>query len=376
MRYPEFLKKNGKIGFIAPSFGCATEPYSLLFEKAKERFRAWGYDLVEGPNCSVSLGIGKSNSPQACGREINDFFINDRSDVIISCGGGETMCEDLPYVDFDAISKAKSKWYLGYSDNTNLTFTLPVLCDTAAIYGPCVSDFGMEPLHRSVEDAFKLMTGELKSIGNYDGWEIDELKSEEDPYAPYNATEKFNMRIFKGGKELSPEKDLNDLSEKSNEISENTNDGFKPGTDSAVCFEGRLIGGCLDCLVNLIGTPFDKTKEFCEKYKEDGIIWFIESCDLNTMDCRRAIWQLEQAGWFRYVKGFLIGRPLQYYDRFIDYTIHDSYVDMLAKYDVPVLMDVDLGHLPPMMPIVSGAKAKVTATVKDQPSLKIDYDYT
>lgn len=27
MRYPEFLAEGGIIGFVAPSFGCATEPY-------------------------------------------------------------------------------------------------------------------------------------------------------------------------------------------------------------------------------------------------------------------------------------------------------------------------------------------------------------
>lgn len=27
MRYPHFLACNGNIGFVAPSFGCATEPY-------------------------------------------------------------------------------------------------------------------------------------------------------------------------------------------------------------------------------------------------------------------------------------------------------------------------------------------------------------
>ena len=31
------------------------------------------------------------------------------------------------------------------------------------------------------------------------------------------------------------------------------------------------------------GTPYDKVNEFNEKYQEDGIIWFLESCDLNIM---------------------------------------------------------------------------------------------
>lgn len=56
--------------------------------------------------------------------------------------------------------------------------------------------------------------------------------------------------------------------------------------------------------------PFDKTKDFIERYKEDGIIWFLEACDLNVFSIRRAMWQMEQAGWFEHVKAFLIGRPL------------------------------------------------------------------
>ena len=62
--------------------------------------------------------------------------------------------------------------------------------------------------------------------------------------------------------------------------------------------------------MNLKGTEFDKTVEFVEKYKEDGIIWFLEACELNVFSIRRAVWQLDHAGWFKYTKGFLIGRPM------------------------------------------------------------------
>ena len=48
-----------------------------------------------------------------------------------------------------------------------------------------------------------------------------------------------------------------------------------------------LVGGCMDCLVNLTGTSFDKVKEFNERYAADGIIWFLESCDLNVFAIRR-----------------------------------------------------------------------------------------
>ena len=145
MRYPEFLKPGGTLGFIAPSFGCATEPYISCFNAAQERFRREGYGIVLGPNCYAADGSGKSSTPQNCGAEVNKLFTSPAADVLISCGGGETMCEDLPFIDFDALTKAAPKWFMGYSDNTNLTFTLPVLCDTAAIYGPNAPAFGMAP---------------------------------------------------------------------------------------------------------------------------------------------------------------------------------------------------------------------------------------
>lgn len=46
--------------------------------------------------------------------------------------------------------------------------------------------------------------------------------------------------------------------------------------------QGRLIGGCMDCLVNLTGTKFDRVGDFLEAYREDGFLWFLETCDLNV----------------------------------------------------------------------------------------------
>ena len=132
MRYAEFLKKDGVIGFVAPSFGCATEPYRSAFDSAKKEFARRGYILVTGPNCYESSGIGISSTPQKCGEELTYMYINSSSDILISCGGGELMCETLEYVDFDKIKNSPPKWYLGYSDNTNFTFLQTILNDTAS----------------------------------------------------------------------------------------------------------------------------------------------------------------------------------------------------------------------------------------------------
>ena len=122
MRYPKFLPEKGTIGFVAPSFGCATEPYYTAFLNAQKKFQKMGYGLDLGPNCYVAEGIGISNTPQACGKELTDYYCSVDNDILISCGGGEMMCETMNFVDFEKIKSAAPKWYMGYSDNTNLRF--------------------------------------------------------------------------------------------------------------------------------------------------------------------------------------------------------------------------------------------------------------
>ena len=359
MRYPGFLDKGGRIGFIAPSFGCATEPYLSDFKESLKNFEAMGYKTVTGPNCFCDEGIGISNTPEKCAAEANDFFTKDLCDVIISCGGGELMCEILPFVDFDQIKAAPPKWFMGYSDNTNLTFLLNTLTDTASIYSVCASKF-TSGRHQCVDDAFDVLCGKKLSVSNYDRWYKDVWgQAPEDEGDDETPTEAAIDTYY------DPKRDVTmDVYAYKQELFKGVEQ-----TDS-VRLAGRLIGGCMDCLVTLTGTGFDRVSDFNTKYADDGIIWFLESCDLSVMSVRRALWQMENAGWFKNVKGFLIGRPLRIDDRFGDFGQHDAILGILGKYDVPILMDLDIGHQYPQMPLISGAFADVTA--KDN-SLRIDF---
>ncbi len=341
MKFPEFLQDGGTIGFAAPSFGCNTEPYRTAFDHSLEYWHGQGYRTVLGPNVYAGEGIGISNTPEKCGAELTEAYTSEESDVLISCGGGELMCETMDHVDFDAIRAAKPKWFMGYSDNTNMGFLLTTLCDTASIYGPCAASFGMEPWHASIEDAYALLRGEKLTETGYSHYEVEPFKSEDNPLAPYHVTEPRNIAAW------SPETGLSG----------------NAAQDGAVTLQmtGRLVGGCLDCLVNLCGTKFDEVQAFNERYADDGIIWFLEACDLNVYSIRRALWHLDRAGWFKHVKGFMIGRPLNGEEMF-GLDKYRAVVDMLGKYQVPILMDLDIGHVSPMMPIISGAMADVTCT--------------
>lgn len=323
MKYPVFIKKNDKIAFVAPSYGCTFEPYLTRVNTSKEVFNNLGYKVEMGPNVFHEI-IGRSNTPKKCGDEINKYFNDEDTKAVLAVGGGELMIEILPHIDFTLLSN-HPKWYMGYSDNTNLTYLLTTICDVASIYGPCAPSFGITPWHPYLDDSYKLLTGEKLIVGSYGMWQKDDNKTT-DPLGQMNLTEQLKMKSY-------PTNEIN--------------------------FNGRLLGGCLDVLLNFLGTEFDKTKAFIEKYKNDGIVWFLEACDLNTMAIRRGIYQLDKAGWFKYTKGFIFGRPLNGMNPCGGLDEYKAVKDVLKKYKVPMIFDVDLGHLPPSMPLITGSMAKV-----------------
>ncbi|MCR5348167.1 MAG: LD-carboxypeptidase [Bacilli bacterium] len=321
MRQPPFLREGSSISLVAPSFGCATEPYATRLDVSIKHLKRLGYRVEEGPNARLAVGVAGSNVPELRGQEINDAFASD-ADLILSVGGGETMCETLPYVDFEAIKRGKPKWFMGFSDNTNLTFTLATLADTMTVYGPCAPSFFEKKLRHAQKDALDMLRGETHFEG-YPKWSLGG-SNKEHPLWGYRANRP---------KIITPH-------------------GYeKP-------FEGLMLGGCLDCLALLCGTRFDRTKEFIAAHPE-GIVWFLEACDLNPLALRRSYFQLKEAGWLDNAKGFLLGRPYSAQEEFLGVDRFSAAIDILGPLGVPLLIDVDLGHLPPSMPIKTGAHARV-----------------
>ncbi len=331
MRFPSPLRKGDRIDFVAPSFGVTTEPYATRFEASLRHFEKLGYELNVFPNVYKNEGIAGSASPEERGKEINEAFASP-SKAVISVGGGETMIEILPFVDFDLIARLEPKFFMGYSDNTNLTFLLPTLCDTVSIYGPHAGSFYAYPFRYAEKDALRMLQGEKDFFG-YPKYSI----SKNDPEHPlwrYRLTQEKIIHAY-------------------------NYDGP---------FEGTFLGGCLDCLVSLCGTRFDKVKGFQKKHPK-GIVWFLESCDLNAIAIRRALFQLKEAGWFDNAKGFLIGRPL-HSEFCFDAGPEECVLDLLSPLGLPILYNVDLGHIPPAMPILSGAEGKVSL---EEGNLHIQY---
>lgn len=339
MKEIQFIAKQEKISLVAPSFGCATEPYKTRLKVAIKNLKKDGFIIEEGPNIFLANHKVRSNTAELCGKEFNDAYFNSDSKLIISVGGGEIMCEILPFIDFEKIKNYPAKLFMGFSDNTNLTYTLTTICDIYTIYGPCAGYFAFKPYKTSTLDAFKLIQGKQNVIKGYPTWRYGFDQSDDPLYRfPHN-----RKKVLKYNKKK--EIDVN----------------------------GRLLGGCLDCLITICGTKYDKTKDYIEKYKDDGIIWFIEACDLNVISIQRALFQLKQSGWFKYAKLFIFGRPLCFGNKMFDVSVYDAIKEELNELNVPIIMDADLGHFDPSMPMVTGAYANVKV---DKKNIIINYDFS
>ena len=304
MKYPVFLKRNDTIGVVATSLGATRSPYLPRYLSFKNKFKDLGYNIIESKLVHRHKK-GESGDAKTRAEEFMKMYKNPNVDFILSCGGGELMCEILPFIDFNELKKYPPKYFMGYSDNTNLTFTLTTHLDIATIYGDHAPSFGVEPWHRQNKDAYKIMTGK-----------------------------KFTQVKYGRYQDKSENKDEN------------------------VHIEGRFLGGCLDCLVNLVGTPFDNVEEYCEKYKDEGIVFYFEACDLNVFGIRRALWQLKQAGWFKYCKGVVFGRAV-HDEKIMNLSLKDALEKSLKDLGVPVIYDCDFGHVEPRMTIINGCYAQI-----------------
>ncbi len=331
MRYPHFL--NTKLNLIAPSFGCTTEPYKSRLAKAIEHFNDLNIEIIKGENIFSSIGY-RSNTNKSCAAEFTKAY--QENNFILSVGGGNLLCEILDQIDFAYIKSLPPTFFMGYSDNTHLTFLLTTLCDVCSIYGYNAPEFGSQKLEKSQIDQIELMRGEKLEFKGYPKFELNSLKSDINPYTSYN---------------LDTIKEIK--------------------TINYVPFSGRLIGGCLDSLTYLVGTNYDKVNEFNEKYKDDGFIWFLESCDLDPSLVKMALIHLKRAGWFKYLKGFIFGRPYTYNQTFVNLTHEDAIIDTLKEFNVPIIINADFGHLKPCLPILSGAIANIE--IKDN-NIEIKYN--
>lgn len=329
MIYPKYINEKSNIGVCAPSAGITNEIKHKRLDNAKLKFNSLGNKIIETNSVRTCVN-GRSNSIDIRVKELMSLYTNKDIELIICATGGEFLLEILPYIDFDII-KNNIKWLQGYSDPTALLFTITTNYDIATIYSYNFGTYGMDKWHKSVEDSIKLVSGKINTQ-----YELDYY---EDGFYDYETgLEGFHQDKIIEWKNLN-RKDIN--------------------------IKGRIIGGCIDIIMSLIGTKFDNTKNFIEKYKEDGIIWYFDNCELSYEDLTRALWQLKNAGWFKYSNGIIFGRSMcnsSYFNNTIDEILNNALDDL----NIPIIYDFDIGHKHPQVSIINGSIATVVSNEKEK----------
>ena len=331
MKYPKKLEKGNIIGVTAPSHGFDNEEDLLRIENSKKKIEEKGFRVIETSNVRTNEK-GRSSGKEQRVKEFMELWNNPEVKVILLASGGDFLCEMLDCLDFDELRKTEPKWIQGYSDCTNLTYVFTLNLDIATIYGPTYKAFGMNDWHISLYNSIKLMQQEELTQNSYEKYqEFKGFKEsdEKNPYLGYELTKNVNWKNLTGEKNV-------DIS-------------------------GRAIGGCFDVVKNLIGTKYDKVKKFIEKYKEDGIIWFLEVFEASTPSLFCNLWQMKNAGYFNNCNGIIFGRPLMIrYDYDISY--EETIKDALGDLNIPIIIDTDIGHVPPQIPIVTGSFIEINSS--------------
>jgi len=332
VRYPLPLVPGTKIGVTAPSSGVAVPAHLARLDLVASHMVAAGYPIVEGA-CLRSDYKHVSAPAADRARDFTALWQRDDLRAIIPPWGGELLIEILPHLDFPALAAEPSpKWVLGYSDLSTLLFALTLKTGIATAHGANFMDLIRDQVFGLTQDYLKFLASEAGGAftqSSYPRFQIGFTPFEKQVDAPFLATEPVRWEILGGAQQVQ--------------------------------LQGRLIGGCLDTLGPLVGTPFGDLPVFLRTHRADGVVLYLENCEFAPPGVARGLWQMRLAGWFDGLAGIVLGRsngPDKTGEH--AYTYRDAVASVLSDLGIPVILDADIGHRPPQILLINGALATIT----------------
>lgn len=321
IRYPANTFKT--IGITATSSGVGPEQHHLL-EQAIARQKQNGFNVVTGET-AWTQELAKSAPAQKRADEFMEMMNNSEVDLIVPPWGGELLIETLEYMDF---AKMQPKWVLGYSDLSVLLLAITLKTGFATAHGTNIVDLRGEKSDDTTGrwlDVLKTARGE--SVVQHSSALFQKEWDHQNPSpVVFHLTEPTNWKTVSGREET---------------------------------FSGRLLGGCIDVIRNLTGTPYGNVQAFREKHiPGEKVIWYLENCEMSVADLKRSLTGIKYAGWFENCSGIVFGRsaanmPVE------GYTVERMYQDLAEELNLPIVYDIDLGHVPPQVTFVNGAYAEI-----------------
>lgn len=317
--YPEKIKPNDTIAITAVSMPANVEKIDLAIDNLKEL----ELKVIETKNVR-SDGIVSSEGKERA-EELLELYKNPDVKYIIAARGGEFLMEMLPYLDeHKDIIKNNPKWFQGFSDPSLLNLYITTNFNIATINMENVSEYAMKPRFKSIQNSLEFIFSNEKEYiqESFDKYQKEEFE--------YGNTKGYNL----------------------------TEDNIYECEQGNVTFKGRIIGGCIDTFNLIAGTKMDNIKNFVSQFDEEGVIWYFDNCELSPCEFYRRLWYMNQMGYFKNVNGFLIGRSFVQRNDNDSFSFKSAVERALKKFNVPIIYNVDIGHIPPQMYIINGSYAE------------------
>jgi len=296
---PERLQKHDLIGLISPSDSLHRRHAGLM--RGIKILRKMGFGTKLGKN-ALKEKYHMAGSDEERASDLNEMFENSEVKAIICTDGGSAAYRILRLIDYRTIKK-NPKIFVGLSDITLLHSAINRKSNLVTFHGPLVIH-GINSSHLGYKKGMEPYTKEyfLKAL------------TQSKPIGRIRPSSKWNL--------------------------------LKEGNAN-----GRLVGGLLRLIENILGTEFEP------EFKNS--IFFLEEYQQHYARIERSLIHLKEIGAFEKIKGMIIGHLEQCTLIHPKYTLEKIIRDLLDEYDFPVLKIEEIGHNTKNITIPIGVKAQI-----------------
>ncbi|MET8945829.1 S66 peptidase family protein [Streptomyces sp. NPDC004542] len=326
VRYPRPLRPGDRVGVTAPSSGVEMELRERLHGAVRD-VQARGYEVVVG-QCMDGFGhVSASGAERAS--ELMSMLVDPTIRAVVPPWGGETAIDLIPLLDWERLREAEPTWFVGFSDISTLITPLTLLTGTATLHGSNL----METPYRAPEGLLSWLdivaapsghTFTQRSPGRHRSTGFDDFAALPDVREYMLDAQGTWIRLDGGG---------------------------------AVEAEGRLIGGCIEMLCNLAGTRYLDVTTFARDESPEGLLVYVEAAEHDAFTICRNLHGMRLAGFFDRANAIIVGRTSAPDSSSLSQRA--AVLDALGSLNLPIIADVECGHVPPYMPIVNGAHGRI-----------------
>lgn len=320
LRFPRPLRPGDRIGVTSPSAGVGGAAAARI-EFCVDWLRGRGFDVVVG-ECMGGDGVTSAPAP-ARAAELTRMLADPDIHCVVPPWGGETAIDLVDLLGWDELAAAEPTWLVGFSDLSTLLLPLTTRLGWATLHGDNLADTPY-----AVPDGLlhwlDLVGGPGPFVQRDSGVVTDWVRFEDDPRATEWTHVGTGRWEVEGG--------------------------------GALDVGGRLVGGCIETIGHLAGTPYGDVRGWAEGLDEPTVV-YLEACEDVATDICRHLHGMRLAGWFDRAAAVLVGSTRA--PDHPDLTQREAVLDALGRLDLPIVWDLEIGHVPPHLPLVNGALARV-----------------